>query len=71
MEGGAVKRGGKPNRSTSKLTFYIPSEALRQIQELVTVLNIPRGAVIAQAIAKAYYNEPLIQKRRSNGAGDP
>ena len=52
-----------------RLAVYLPSEAARQIEDLMRVLNVEsRSAIIAQAIARWHSKEPLVrayQDRRS------
>lgn len=51
-----------------RLAVYLPSEAARQIEDLMRVLNVEsRSAIIAQAVARWHSKEPLVrayQERR-------
>lgn len=53
-----------------RLAVYLPSEAARQIEDLMKVLNVEsRSAIIAQAVARWHSKEPLVrayQERRSS-----
>ncbi len=68
-----TKKRGRPPRldDTRRICFHPPKEVFDQIEELAAALHVSRRAVIAQAIARWYDTEPLIQKRKTNGNGNP
>ena len=43
----------------ARLTLRLPPEASEQLQRLQSAYNLSPGAVIAQALGKAYLSEPL------------
>jgi hypothetical protein len=56
------------------MQIRVPREVAEQIQELSKMLHISYMSVVAQAVARMYASEPLLQpqkKRKFNGDGNP
>jgi hypothetical protein len=68
-------KGGRPKRGEGvRMQIRVPREVAEQIQELSKMLHISYMSVVAQAVARMYASEPLLQpqkKRKFNGDGNP
>lgn len=55
-----------PEKKHVRLAVYLPIEAARQIEDLMSVLNVEsRSAIIAQAIARWHSKEPLVRAKQA------
>lgn len=62
---------GRPREHKTQIfTFRLAKEAVKQIEDLSEALHIPKGSVVAQAIARWHDSEPLVKKRKTNGDGN-